>query len=195
MVFIKNIFLLFLSVFFCLGFIVDIDAANFESTYFKVTLPGDIDMLQLMQALQLKAHLHLDTLYNDVRQDMHSLLKDELDELYLEVSDILDIHLYSLQISLHIVTNHSELEEVLAQSFDISRHPSSFYHYEKNTIYVSQEKLTLGVLAHEVAHAVVSHYFVVPPPVKVQEVLCGYVEYSITKKNTPKINTNSKIPN
>jgi hypothetical protein len=53
---------------------------------------------------------------------------------------------------------------------------------EGNTIYVSLKDVSLGMLAHEVAHAIISSYFVVAPPEKVQEVLAGYVEYSIRKK-------------
>ena len=37
-------------------------------------------------------------------------------------------------------------------------------------------------IAHEIAHAIINHYFVVPPSVKMQEILSGYVEYSLNKK-------------
>jgi hypothetical protein len=32
------------------------------------------------------------------------------------------------------------------------------------------------------AHALISNYFVVAPPPKVQEILAGYVEYSVRKR-------------
>ena len=57
-----------------------------------------------------------------------------------------------------------------------------FYFHDDKTIYISTEDLTLGMLGHEMAHAIISHYFVVPPPTKVQEVLSGYVDYSFQKK-------------
>jgi len=57
----------------------------------------------------------------------------------------------------------------------------SFYVFDSNTIFISYQDLTLGMLGHEIAHAVISGYFVVPPPDKVQEVLAGYVEYSLRK--------------
>ena len=34
----------------------------------------------------------------------------------------------------------------------------------------------VGVLAHEVAHAIINQYFAVPPPSKVQEILSQYVD-------------------
>jgi hypothetical protein len=48
-------------------------------------------------------------------------------------------------------------------------------------VYISYPEMTIGMLGHKIAHAIISHYFVVPPPAKIQEVLAGYVEYSIRK--------------
>ena len=50
-----------------------------------------------------------------------------------------------------------------------------------NTIYITAENFKKAVLGHEVAHAVISHYFVVQPSMKVQEVLAGYIEYQLRK--------------
>jgi len=36
-------------------------------------------------------------------------------------------------------------------------------------------------LGHEIGHAVISNYFVVQPPIRIQEVLAGYVEYQLRK--------------
>jgi hypothetical protein len=51
-----------------------------------------------------------------------------------------------------------------------------------NTIYLSFNEMTLGIISHEMAHAIISNYFVTPPSPKIQEILSGYVEYSIRKK-------------
>jgi hypothetical protein len=39
------------------------------------------------------------------------------------------------------------------------------------------------MLGHEIAHAIISSFFIVPPPEKIQEVLAGYVDYSLLKKS------------
>ena len=109
------------------------------------------------------------------------MLKKTLDEIYLEVSDILDIHMYSYRIKLQVLPNKAYVSEVLQEHYSKKIDMPSFYFYEKNTIYISADQINAGILAHEVAHAIVSHYFVVPPPAKVQEVLCGYVEYSLNR--------------
>ncbi|HNX91870.1 MAG TPA: hypothetical protein PKG81_08485, partial [Candidatus Omnitrophota bacterium] len=52
----------------------------------------------------------------------------------------------------------------------------ALYTRDKNTITVYANKVTDGVFAHEVAHAVVCNYFKVPPPGKMQEILTQYVD-------------------
>ena len=58
----------------------------------------------------------------------------------------------------------------------------SYYLHETNTVYISYKDLTLGMLGHEIAHAIISNYFVVLPSAEVQEILSGYVEYSLKKQ-------------
>jgi hypothetical protein len=58
----------------------------------------------------------------------------------------------------------------------------SFFVNDLNTIYIAADHFDVGVLGHEIAHTVQSHYFVVAAPTKVQEVLAGYVEYQLRKK-------------
>ena len=48
-----------------------------------------------------------------------------------------------------------------------------------NTIYTSEESFKREVVGHEMSHAIICHYFAVPAPVKVQEVLSMYVEYNL----------------
>ncbi|MCM8776373.1 MAG: hypothetical protein NC930_08535, partial [Candidatus Omnitrophica bacterium] len=47
---------------------------------------------------------------------------------------------------------------------------------ENRSIRVYADKVTDGIFAHEVAHAIMHHYFLSPPPEKVQEILAQYVD-------------------
>src|SRR3989338_8386207 len=51
----------------------------------------------------------------------------------------------------------------------------AYYDYKTKSIYISIENASDGAFAHEVAHAVINHYFISPPPSKVQEILTQYV--------------------
>lgn len=109
-------------------------------------------------------------------------LSGSLDALFAQVSDIMDMHLYSLQIVIKLCRDDIELNSIYNNLFKASLGGRrSFYVFTLNTIYVSAEGFTKEIIGHEMAHAIICHYFVVPPPVKIQEVLAMYVEYSLRR--------------
>ena len=59
--------------------------------------------------------------------------------------------------------------------------PGGFYVSSIDTLYVDAEYVNIHILGHELSHAIQVHYFVVPPPAKIQEILAGYVEYQFRK--------------
>jgi len=52
----------------------------------------------------------------------------------------------------------------------------AFYEYDSNSITVYADKVTDGILAHEMGHAIISSYFDTPLPSKMQEILSQYVD-------------------
>lgn len=52
----------------------------------------------------------------------------------------------------------------------------AYYESRPRVIHISVDYATDGVLAHEIAHAVVIRYFSTPPPQKIQEILTQYVD-------------------
>ena len=152
-----------------------------KSEYFTLYSQRDIDTYSLLKKLNLDYFLHPDTLLKKDKQASTDILAKVLDSLYLEVSDILDIHIYSFHGTIKILPDQDSVNSMFKELFRYDFNERSFYVHEKNTIYISSSDLTLGMLGHEIAHAIISHYFVVPPPVKIQEVLAGYVEYSLRK--------------
>jgi len=151
-----------------------------ESKYFSVYCDRHIDVYELLLKLNFQYLLFQENLSKST-DDLKGILVKSLDSLYLSTSDILDIHIYSYHGQLMIFPDRAALGTFLKQSFGLELGERSYYIHESNTIYISFADLTVGVLGHEMAHAIISHYFVVPPPAKVQEILCGYVEYSLRK--------------
>ncbi len=159
-----------------------------KSKYFNIYIGQGIDRTELLQKLNAHYFLQLKAAFSDENYksgiDADDQVARTLDAIYLEVSDVLDIHMYSFSIDLEILANSSALSDELYPYLQKKINTPSFYFYDKNRIYISFADMTLGMLSHEIAHAIVSHYFVVPPPIKVQEVLAGYVEYSVRKTTT-----------
>lgn len=109
-------------------------------------------------------------------------LVDMLDTLYMQVGDITDMHLYNIKISVKVCRNDAELASIYENLFHagLGGH-RSFYIFSFNAIYVSADAFSKEILGHEMAHAIICNYFVVPPPVKIQEILAMYVEYNLRR--------------
>ncbi|MFH1479165.1 MAG: hypothetical protein ABIG92_05280 [Candidatus Omnitrophota bacterium] len=152
-----------------------------ESKYFSLYGYNGLDTDSLLIKLQMDYFLHPDTLFSQDILGEQSVLEETMDAIFLEVSDILDIHIYSFHGDVQILPNKGSLNSIYRTYFDTDFNERSFYLSNTNTIYISFEDMTLGMLGHEISHAIISRYFVVPPPSKLQEVLCGYVEYKIRK--------------
>ena len=152
-----------------------------ETRFFSVYAPRDTDIYSLLTKVEFDYLTHLTKLSADNPADIVLILNKTLDALYLEVSDILDIHVYSFHGTIKFLPDQVSVERTFKEYFDQDFSERSFYLHERSTIYISLDDITLGMLGHEIAHAIISHYFVVPPPAKTQEVLSGYVEYSLRK--------------
>ena len=157
-----------------LGFIV-------KGKYFSIYGYENFDIAELLGKINFSYSHRLDSRNDIFGDDPKSRLIKTIDALYLEVSDILGIHVYSFHGNINFYPNQTSLAEVFKKYFASDFPERSFYYHGHKTIYLSFSDLTLGMLGHEISHAIISHYFVVPPSPKVQEILCGYVEYSLRK--------------
>jgi len=156
-----------------------------EGRYFVCYADKGIDAYQVLSKLDFN-YVSLDGSGRGKNgDDVASTLARALDGLYQAVSDILDIHIYSYKGTIQVVADQPALAKLLKKRFSLDFAERSIYYHEGNTIYISARDMTAGMLGHEMGHAIISHFFIVPPPPKVQEVLCGYVEYSL-RKNYPR---------
>lgn len=153
-----------------------------ESKYFVIYYKPDIDSLDIAQKIDFGPSLHL--LKNPAAsgKNPEAILSKAIDSLFLEVSDILDIHIYSFKGNIKVCRDLNSLNRIFEGLYNKTISTPSFYISDTNTIYISLADLRAGMLGHEMAHAVINRYFVVLPPMKVQEVLAGYVEYQLRKK-------------
>ncbi|MDP8216639.1 MAG: hypothetical protein P9L98_04920 [Candidatus Kaelpia imicola] len=153
--------------------------------YFTIHCHEGVDPLDIAYKIKVGPNFYI---YKDSDKQIFrggspsDILAENIDALFEETSDLLDMHLYSYHGDIKIFLTKDELKRVFFELLGGELKSESFYYHDENTVYISAESLRAGMLAHEIAHAIISHYFVVLPPVKVQEVLSGYVEYNINKK-------------
>ncbi|MFH1996532.1 MAG: hypothetical protein ABIJ27_05990 [Candidatus Omnitrophota bacterium] len=86
-----------------------------------------------------------------------------VDRIIDRVQSILDMHPDNFRIAIDLRAAHTR--------GDIAR-----YLPESNTIVAYADKISDGVFAHEVSHAVICGYFPEEPPEKIQEILAQYVD-------------------
>ena len=119
-------------------------------------------------------------------------LGDVLDALFSWAGGYLDMQLYSYRGNIKIVRDEKGLADIYRSLYGVEHTgEKGFYVYEGNTLYLVADDFTKEIVGHEIAHAIISNFFVVQPPAKVQEVLAGYIEYQLRKKS-PAVKSPSK---
>jgi len=167
---------------------VDIDdgfgsARIIKGEHFTIYYEPDLDIRELIQNLDIYPSDEILTGKAIRKSDSSErTLADMVDILFRRVCDILDMQLYSFHGNIKVCRDREHVNSIYNNLFDRDlKDYHSFYAYGINTIYISAENFKREVLGHEIAHAVISHYFVVQPSMKVQEVLAGYIEYQLRK--------------
>jgi hypothetical protein len=115
-------------------------------------------------------------------------LDEFVDALFERVQSTLDMPLPQLRVNIRLYQSSEELLAEYCRVQDLGASgsaggrgthqdkPLAFYRKKTNTIYLCTEDVTIGILAHEMGHAVIEHYFVIRPPSKISELLCQYVD-------------------
>lgn len=156
-------------------------AGKIESKHFTVHYARQADISGLAKQLNITmSDRLLAGVSSEKKLSSEEELAEALDVLYIRVCDILDMNLYSFRTNIKVCRDSQQLSGIYSVFF--KRKPvetRSFYSYPLNAIYTSVENFKREIIGHEIAHAVISNYFVVLPSEKVQEVLAGYVTYQL----------------
>ena len=170
-----------------LSFAVNIDdgfgsARKIEGRYFTVYYAPELEITGLLQKLNISAAEKLLVgKEDDGSFSSETGLADMVDAIFLLACGVLDMNLYSYHGTIKICRDSSQLNGIYGNLFKQNTTLRSFYVNDLNTVYTSVDNFSRGVIGHEIAHAVISHYFVVLPSVKIQEVLAMYVEYQLKR--------------
>lgn len=100
----------------------------------------------------------------------------KLDAIFNKAEELLDMYPAKIHTAINIYKTKEELDRVYEEFFNEPNTSVSFYIYRTNTIYAVESRLNENILAHEMAHCIIDHYFVILPPRKIQEMLAAYVD-------------------
>ena len=106
-----------------------------------------------------------------------------VDQLFQRVQATLEMVKPGLKVEIRLFQDQAALSEAFEKITGKPTRAPAFYWQETNTIYLQMEQISIGILAHEMAHAVISHFFIIDPPEKVSELICQYVDREVSKGN------------
>jgi len=107
---------------------------------------------------------------------IEDIISNKLDAIFNRAEEILDMYPAKIHVAINIYKTQEELNKVYEEFFNEPNKAVSFYIYKTNTIYTVESRLNENMLAHEMAHCIIDHYFIIMPPKKIQEMLAVYVD-------------------
>jgi hypothetical protein len=136
------------------------------------------DLKRFNHGIRFSAENHRVLLFSSSRhgKDPAEETGRKVDAVFERVQQILDMRKSMEKVMIDVYHDSSQLH---AAFFQIYRQPCrirAWYRYWNNTIYVNARDLHEGMLAHEMAHAIIDHYMVVRPPRATAEILARYVD-------------------
>ncbi|PNU21223.1 hypothetical protein C2E25_02680 [Geothermobacter hydrogeniphilus] len=103
-------------------------------------------------------------------------VRKKLDQFAARVQEILDMRPKGFKFKVVLLPNRRRVDEIYAEQYRLRKGFIAFFSPKTNTIYISVDDVKSRVFAHELAHAVIHHYFNRAPPTKIHELLAQYVE-------------------
>lgn len=111
------------------------------------------------------------------RQELEEMLVQKVDAIFERAQKILDMRKKMEKISVNIYPDSNELKNAFSLIYRGAQCKlRAWYRYRNNTVYINSEDTHAGMLAHELAHGIIDHYFGVRPPPETAEILARYVD-------------------
>jgi hypothetical protein len=103
----------------------------------------------------------------------------KVDMIVEKAEIVLEMFPDQLHINLVLLEEADDVARVFKEKYGKDADHIAFYSLSEDAIYISVDNAELKVLAHEIGHAIVDHYFKVRPPYNVHELMAQFVEKRI----------------
>ena len=147
-----------------------------KSEYFVIFYRPDADLRAIYGRLKERPLYFLGKHDKMAGQGYPEKIAARLDALFRRAEKTLGMNPRVKTVTIRIFKDQDELNEEYRRLFGNRKSYVSFYVYKYNTIYTTESAISDSVMAHEMGHAIVDHYFVIRPPESVREILATYVD-------------------
>jgi len=147
-----------------------------ESAYFTIYCRPEANLKAIREKLRRRRFYIGRGLKPKPSSSPQEKIAYRIDLIFNRARDILDKRPRNMDDKIKIFKDRSELNDEYYSIFGQRKNFKSFYIHKYETIYTNESDISDSVMAHEMGHAIVDHYFVVSPPEKIKEMLSSYVD-------------------
>lgn len=168
--------LLFIGLF---GVATAVEARDQKSRYVTLTYTDNGVLREFNDNLRLNRKLN----YSKRKRDVVTVADEVLaktDIIIEKVQIVLDMFPNKYHVRVVVLPDSSDVAAVYKKRYGKRVKHIAYYSLSEKTIYVSADDVSLRVLAHELGHSVVDHFFQVRPPYNIHELLAQFAEKHVT---------------
>lgn len=153
------------------------DWTTVDSIFCTIFLKHDVDIRKVNSRIDTyRIDFGLTEKPSRASNDIEGEIAYKFDLIFFKVQEILDMRPSGLHLNVRIYKGQDDLDRVYMEIFDQNNKFIAYYIFKINSLFVSEEKISANVMAHEIAHCIVDHYFSVIPPTKVAEMIAQYAD-------------------
>jgi hypothetical protein len=104
----------------------------------------------------------------------------KLDTIIEKAETVLEMFPDKLNITVVLLPSKKEVGAMYFAKYGKEANHIAYYSLQEDTVYISVDDAKLRVIAHEIGHAIVDHYFQVRPPYTIHELMAQFTEKHIT---------------
>ncbi len=104
----------------------------------------------------------------------------KVDLIVEKVEVVLDMFPKNINFTLVLVPTKKEIAALYKKNYGKHVNHIAYYSLSRKTIYMSVNDTRLRVLAHEIGHMIVDHFFKVRPPYNIHELMAQFAEKHVT---------------
>lgn len=147
-----------------------------RSSYFTIYASPEVNLSRVYNRLNRRSFEINYGCNPDSLASPQEKLAARMDILMERVKQILDIYPQISNINVRIFKTHGDLNDEYQRIFGVRGDYEAFYINKLRTIYISEEDISDSIMAHEIGHIVVDHYFNAVPSEKLREMIAAYVD-------------------
>jgi hypothetical protein len=85
----------------------------------------------------------------------------------------------NLHLTVVVLPTRGDVAAIYRKKYGKNANHIAYYSLKEDTIYISVRDTSLKVIAHEIGHAIVDHYFQDRPPYTIHELMAQFTEQHI----------------